>query len=208
MFFSGLFSVRKQFYSFLFILFSLSSASQVYFNNMEQTPDSGNWIGMRSIDSGLAFSGHKFSHTDSLLPYGIGIEQEFPENLKLKNTVIDISGYVMTDNINSKALYVVTLIDDNKETVLWKGIPIVNAIDEANIWYYFSDSIIIPASITRKSKIKAYVWNQNRNYSTNIDDLRFEFKELKNPTFIPKIDVQETSSAENKIITQNSFYQY
>ena len=206
MFISGLFSARKQFYSFLFILFSLTSTSQVYFNNMEKLPDSGNWIGTQSIDSGMAFSGYNYSHTDSLLPYGIGIEQEFPKNLKLKNTVLDISGYVMTDNVNNRALYVVTIIDDNKETLLWTGIPIGNVIEEANNWYYFSDSIIIPASITTRSKIKAYLWNQDRNYSTNIDDLKFEFTELQNPTFIPELVIDTVNSLDNKVLAENINY--
>lgn len=206
MFFNVLFSLRKQLYSLILLLFSISSVGQVFFNDMESMPESGNWIGMRSIDSGHAFSGEHFSHTDSLLPYGIGIEQNFDENLVRKNIVLEISGYVMTNDVNNRALYVVTVVDENNETTLWKGIPIGIENNYANNWSYFSDSIIIPASLTTNSKIKAYLWNQDKKYSTNIDDLKFEFKVLSNPTFIPLISIDEISDTGNEVLFNNRFY--
>lgn len=203
---SSLFSVRKQLYFLIFLLFSLSSSAQVYFNNMEQTPDSGNWIGLQTIDSGYAFSGNYYSHTDSLVRYGVGIQQKFPHNLVHNNTTLIISGYVMTSHKNNSALYVVTIVNDNKETTLWKGIQLSKALIDTNNWYYFSDSILIPASLTVNSKIKTYLWNQNKKVSTNIDDLKFEFRQFKNPSFLPAIVVDEVNSQEKKSLFSNNFY--
>lgn len=194
---------------FLFILlYSTLAYSQVYYNNMEETPVKGNWIGLQTVDSGFAYSGRNFSITDSLEPYGIGIEQEFPRALLHNNIFVLISGWVKSNVKNNQALFVVTIINDNA-TVFWKGIPLSSVLIEKNNWHYFSDSILIPANLTVNSKFKAYLWNQDSATVTGIDDLRIEFRAFDNPTFIPEItnsipkNVNENSS---RILFTNSYY--
>ena len=166
------------------ILFSLSSQSQVYFNDLEDKNVKGNWIGLSTIDSDSAYSGTYYSKTDSLNPYGLGIEQRFPNDLHRTNTMLTISGYVKSNLKNNHALYVMTLTN-GKETLLWKGIPLAPIFKEKDIWYYFSDSILVPANLTSNSKLKAYLWNQDKSATTGIDNLKIEFKTFDNPTFIP-----------------------
>lgn len=181
---------RKLIIYFVFALVVLSDSvvaqGQVYFNNLEDPLVEGNWIGLNTVDSGLAYSGWHYSQTDSLRPYGLGIEQAFPAGLARANTKVLISGRVKSNVKNNNALFVVTLVN-GEETLFWKGIPLAPILNGENIWCYFSDSTLIPADLTSKSKLKAYLWNNDGKSSTGIDDLRVEFKAMDNPTFIPKI---------------------
>ena len=194
---------------FLFILLNSTIAqSQVYFNTLEATPDEGNWIGLSTVDSGFAYSGNNYSITDSLKPYGLGIEQLFPKPLLHSNVLVLISGWVKSNIKNSRAIFVVTLVKD-KKTLFWKGIPLNSVLSEENHWHYFSDSILVPASLTSESKFKAYLWNQDRASVTGIDDLRIEFMAIDNPTFIPELtnyipkNINDNSS---RILFTNSYY--
>jgi hypothetical protein len=180
---------------------------QVFFNNLENKQFSENWIGLQSIDSGNAFSGIYFSKTDSITPYGLGIEQSFPIDVINKNTIVVFKGYVKSNNVNNDALYVITLVDDNNSTLLWKGIGLSSVMYEKDNWYQFMDSIIIPANLTERTKLKAYLWNQNKKSITSIDDLEIEFKPLINPSFIPDLNPltgQNTTSTHP--IYSNDYY--
>ena len=88
----NLFSVRKQLLALLFLLFSLSIHSQQLFNNLENDSAIGNWIGLETKTSGDAYSGTFYSRTDSIIPYGLGIEQGFPEEVKGRNIFLKILG--------------------------------------------------------------------------------------------------------------------
>ncbi len=202
----------KPFTTLLIILiissFPAIAQNHVYFNNLEDVPTNGNWLGLSTIDSVSAYSGNYFSKTDSLKPYGLGIEQLFPTELIRKNTMVKISGYVKSNVVNNNALFVVTLIN-NGETLLWKGIPLAPVFVDKNTWYHFSDSILIPANHTVDSKLKAYLWNQDKIAVTGIDDLKFEFKAIKNPTFIPAFADEfndKQINASKKILFTNDYY--
>ena len=188
--------------------FSVIAQNHIYFNDLEDVNIKGNWLGLTTIDSAVAYSGFYFSKTDSLKPYGLGIEQSFPNDLTRKNTMIKISGYVKSNTTNNRAMFVITLMN-NGETLLWKGIPLAPVFTDENTWHHFSDSILIPASLTVGSKIKAYLWNQDKSVVTGIDDLRIEFKAFDNPTFIPAFadEFSEIKSSSNQnILFSNSYY--
>jgi len=192
------------------VIFSFSGIAQshIYYNNLENVNTNGNWLGLSTIDTIQAHSGMYSSSTDSLKPYGLGIEQGFEDDLHYKNTMVYVSGYVNSSIKNNNALFVITLINNNG-TVVWKGIPLSHIFTDTNTWYHFSDSILIPAKFTSNSKIKAYLWNQNKKAITGIDDLKFEFKAINNPSFVPNIISKEdikTAGNLTKQLFSNNFY--
>ena len=195
---------------FLLIIYSFSGISQnyVYFNDLENSQTEGNWLGLTTIDSAAAYSGLYYSKTDSLRLYGLGIEQSFPVDLVRNNTMILISGYAKSSSKTNNAMFVGTLTK-NGETLLWKSIPLSPIFLNENTWHHFSDSILIPANLTVDSKIKAYLWNQDKTATTGIDDLRFEFKAFDNPTFIPAFadELSETKDTKSeKVLFSNNYY--
>ena len=200
--------ITTLFFTVIVSSFSAVAQSQVYFNNLEATSVDGNWIGLRTIDSSSAYSGIYYSKTDSLKPYGLGIEQQLPDALARTNTMVLLSGYVKSNKKNNNAMFVATIVADN-ETLLWKGIPLAPILKNKHVWYYFSDSILIPANLTSKSKLKAYLWNQDKNATSGIDDLRIEFKKFRNPTFIPVLTDIVSENTVNKSSAKlftNSYY--
>jgi len=64
-------SYGKKLLIIIFLSFSTSLFSQVYFNDLEGLNHQKYWIGLSTIDSGAAHSGYYLSHTDSLNPYGL-----------------------------------------------------------------------------------------------------------------------------------------
>lgn len=173
----------------LLLLITLSfetSFSQTYFNNLEGSFDNQVWISTSTIKTGFSHSGTHFSLTDSIQPYGLGIEMDFPEARRGQNTIIEIKGWVKSNVENPNANYVITIVD-NSENVVWKGIPLSKIISGKDQWFRFIDSIFVPADITATSKVKAYLWNAGKKHEVGIDDLRITYKEMQTPSFIPEL---------------------
>ncbi len=208
MFILDLLSVKKQLIILIhLLLLSLPSTGQVFFNNLEETTVSGNWIGLQTVTTGSAFSGIHYSKADSVHPYGLGIEQKFPDELLNKNTVVVFSGYVKSHSPQNNSLFVITIVDDNNNTLLWKGITLPIVLIDNDNWHQFTDSIIVPANHTINSGIKAYLWNRNKSDVTYIDDLKVSYKPLNNPSFIPLL-TKKTNSKELSTTTlyRNAFF--
>ncbi|MBC8320436.1 MAG: hypothetical protein H8E34_06925 [Bacteroidetes bacterium] len=201
-------------YLFIKLLFLLlatsiinSASSQTYTNDLEASTYSKIWIGTATIDSGLSYSGSHFSITDSLQPYGLGIEMHFPEERRGQNTIIEIEGWVKSDEKNAYALFVITIENDGKST-FWMGIPLSPVLKEKDQWFRFNDSISVPADITSTAIIKAYLWNTGKMHKVGIDDLKFTFREKANTSYLPKIKPANylPNSAEEVLLFNSGFY--
>lgn len=199
-----IFNIRYLLFAVLFLLYG-KLFSQVYFNNLDFPDKNINWIGMQTVDSGAAYSGYYYAHTDSLNTYGLGIHQSIPENLISKNTVLVVSAFARSNNRDNDALYVITIENERGKTQLWKGISPGFDNNNTESWTFFSDTILIPASITKNTKIKSYLWNKNRKNSTDIDDLKFEFSRHANPTFVPNYSLVATDGISSSIYSNNYY---
>ncbi len=154
----------------LFHVFGFDAIGQVFSIHLEDSVYSAPWIALQNIDSGYAHSGDHFSLADSSHPYGLGFESGFPEELRGANTVLLIEGWIKSNNTDDEALFVVSLIDDEKQ-VFWKGINLKHFIQDENKWYRFTDSLFVPAGFTKHSVIKSYLWNNDKRDEIAIDDL-------------------------------------
>jgi len=127
--------------------------------------------------------------------------------LKGKNVVLKIGGWVLADTNNAYAFFVVTLTENGTQ-VFWKGIPLHDYFKEKDKWVMFSDSIAIPANITKNGIIKAFLWNASHKHKVGLDDLSFQFREMKNPSYLPLIDAdQKTAMASSSnLIYSNNYY--
>ncbi len=190
---------------FLILVVSFANA-QVLFNSLEDSTYASHWIGLQTIDSGFAHSGTHFSVIDSSNIYGLGLESRFPETVQGKNVQLKISAWVKSDVPFDEAIFVLTL-KDAEEDFLWKGIKLDTLIKESKHWFYFSDSLIIPANISKSAIIKAFLWNNDGKNSMGIDDLKFEFIAIQNPSFFPQIKEGDYSAdLPDNPVFENSFY--
>ena len=196
--------------SLLIVLQILSGSifSQTYFNNLEQADSSGIWIGVGTIDSSFALSGKYSAISDSLHPFGLGVEMSFPNEVKNQNTLFFLKGFVLSDTVSPYALYVIT-IENKGESAFWKGIPLQNIITKKDTWFSVSDTVLIPAAITKTGKIKVYLWNAGKKSRIFVDDLAVSFEPYQNPSFLK--DVLSVSNYSNRMegntIFKNNFYQ-
>ncbi len=182
--------------------------SQTFRNDLESADSLHRWINTNNLDSTNSHSGNYAAFTDSVHPYGLGVEMMFPKSTRHKNTNLYIQGYVFCDTIHPDALYVVS-IENNGETAFWKGIPLKNILNHTQRWAFFSDSVTIPAAITKTGKLKIYLWNQGQKSRVLVDDLTVSFKPLHNPSFLHDVDTlsEYVTLTNQKLIFKNDFYQ-
>ncbi len=196
---------------FIFFIFSLIEFSgvkaQEFFIHLEDSVHSPVWLNLQTIDSGYAHSGSHYSVADSAEQYGLGIESKFPEKFKDKNTWLKVEGWVKSNKIADKASFVTSLLLDNKQKY-WQNFYFSELIEQAETWYFFSDSVKVPASITNDGKFKAYLWNNDFKDTIAIDDLKISFAESKNPSFIPIIpeEKNQKSKGNKDLLFSNDFY--
>ena len=201
----GVFLRRISLPAVLFLA-SFSSSAQVFFNDLEDSVNAKHWIGLQTIDSGFAHSGTHFSRVDSLIPYGLGLESRFPASVQNSNIRLKVSGWVKSEVAHDEALFVLSL-KEGSEDLLWKGIELAPLITEENQWYRFSDSMNIPANVSTTAIIKAYLWNSDGKNRMGIDDLKFEFIPIQNPSFFPEISERKyASTLPDKPVFQNYYY--
>ncbi len=182
-------------------------SAQSWFNGLDTYDTGVNWINVKNIDSSAAYSQTLFAKTSPALPYGLGVDDFFPPEIKGKNTIVKISGFVKIPDEKSSGLYVVTL-EKNGKTLFWKGIDLSKVVKDSMHWFRFADSVLVPANITRYGKLKAYLWNNRKMGDVFIDDLKFTFLPFENPSFLPLItyENQDAASKNGEVLFQNAFY--
>ncbi len=196
-------------FAVIFLLFSSYFAqAQNWYNNLDDSISAVYWINTQTAESKGALSEKVYAFTDSLFPYGLGVENEFPDNIKGKNAMVYFSGRAKYFGDTSRGIYVFSVID-HKNIVYWKGVLLSKYKAGSGDWFRFSDSAFIPANMTKEAKIKAYLWNNHPQKPVDIDNLDFRFVIIKHPTFLPEVPettVEDTSPLFYKILYQNHFY--
>jgi len=196
---------------FLVVLFVLLIGTtvfpQTFKTTLEDSTFSEMWIGTKSIDSGYSHSGTHYALTDSLNPYGLGVEMLFPEEKRGKNTLLEIEGWVKSDKANAYSIFVFS-IEKQGKTVFWKGIPLSPLLAEKSKWFRFYDSVPIPANLTSSGKIKAFLWNAGRKQKIGIDDLSISFREKESKSFFPEFNSTDYSQRTypEKLLFSNDYY--
>ena len=201
-------------FTFILCAFFISDISflngQVLFNDLEDSTSADvPWINVQLSDSGVAHSGYFSSvNTGVENPYGLGIEMPFPDEVKNKNTIVKISGWVQNRGGGGESTFVISL-DGKEKSWFWKGIDLSKIMLKKNRWFRFSDSLLIPTNVTAGAVFKAYLWNRAKNDTIAIDDLKFEFSPFANPSYVPglKSEQLDDTPVKGNILFANNFYQ-
>lgn len=201
-------AINKTLFSLLSLLFLISQIQgQEFFNNLENSSYPAYWINTQTSDSGFAHSGYHYSVADSMQHYGLGIQSEFPEEMKGKNLWVKVEGWVKSNKTNDHANFVISLINKGQQ-VYWRSVDLKPLFQKIEAWYYFSDSIKVPASVSQNGQFKAYLWNSDGKDIVALDDLKIEFGTYNDPTYIPNLNIHENNPAGqgDKLLFSNSFY--
>ncbi len=189
------------------LFIGLHGFTQTFCNTLDKSDSVNHWLGTSFIDSTVAHSGLYAAYTDSIHPYGLGVEMLFPPGVQNKNTVLTVKGYVFSRTAKPDALYVVS-IENNGETAFWKAIPLKNILSQKQTWTPFRDSVTIPADVTKSGRLKIFLWNKGRKSKILADDFSISFKPLQNPSFLMDVDTLAAyvSLARGKVLFKNDFY--
>ena len=192
------------------VVFSASGNlfSQTFINTLELPDTTGIWINKQFVDTNFFRSGTRSAYTDSLHPYGLGVEMKFPEGIKNHNANLLLEGYVFSDTVAPNALYVVS-IENNGEVAFWQGVPLSKLIMKKKKWFLFSDTVVIPADVTNTGRLKIYLWNAGRKSRVLVDDLSITFKPYPNPSFLKDIETPQNNNFRTvkTLLYKNGFFQ-
>ncbi len=179
--------------------------AQTFYTDLESKSFDSCWLGLQTVDSGIAYSGNNASVTKTGQPYGIGFSDKFPEEVSGENVWLVFSGRVFADSAKASALFVVTLEEEGKSKY-WHGIQLMPAYQQPGQWHFVTDSILFPASLSKTATIKAYLWNQTPKIPVWVDDPEVRFRLHRNPSFIPELpDI--IVAEESTTLYANAFYQ-
>lgn len=199
--------------AFLILLSPVNLFSQerllVIRNDMDSPTESFPWINMTTLKQGDAFSGKNYSSTNSSSPFGLGYQGAFPEACRNKNLHILISEYLRTNVIGNEFLMVVSIFSGDS-IVFWNSFNVSDRILKKSNWTNIRNEINIPATFTQPNfTFSVYLWNKDGKGVVDIDDLQFDFEEMKIPSFLPEGFVKNTiESGWQKLTARKDFACY
>ncbi len=199
--------MRKQiFLIFIFILIGFSSSfSQLlqWENDLDGHVSSLVWENTHTVlrDS---LTGNHFSRTDSLNSYGLGIKKQIPQELTFRNLDITISLSTRTLFQNIPFSLVFSIVN-NDSTIYWISYP----ISSNSNWKSTTIKITIPRNlILPENSFSIYGWNSSGKNYVDIDNLKIEFKELVQQTFLPEIKIPENKGQGQVLLAGNNSFNF
>ena len=155
-----------------------------YFCNLEDSVAAEGWINYDSRSSDAARPDQHFSKTDGQHPYGIGLEIPFPPDLILRNVRLAVRGqFRITERLSNNS--VVVSVMQNDSLIFWQGRNVTEKFGQVNQWNSFYETVLLPRSITKGTRIKIYLWNEDGKSETWIDDLEIFLSSVELPSFLP-----------------------
>jgi hypothetical protein len=143
------------------------------------------WVNVSSIISGDAFSGTRYSSTDSVNRYGFGYTSAFPENCQEKNLIIQYTAQLRSAGKSSEA-GIVTSVTYGDSAVYWSFENFNGKLKDLNKWTAVSGQLRVPRKFTGPEyKLSVYLWNKDGVTRFDMDDLVLSFSELQMPSFLP-----------------------
>ncbi len=187
----------------MFIAFT--AKAQVFYNDFENrhewmTP----WFNLHIVADSSATEENYVCICDTIHEYGLGFGinagRDFPnQNVGFKYD------FLFKADANTQADIVVS-IDDSLRNRYWAAYPLADYMTDSAEWSQVQLDLNFPASYTRGSEIKVYVWNKGKERLV-FDDAKLEVKPL-HLSFLPKSDsiVQKEYDKEKYFVLREDPY--
>ena len=187
----------------MFIAFT--AKAQVFYNDFENrhewmTP----WFNLHIVADSSAAEENYVCICDSVhefgLGFGINAGRDFPnQNVGFKYD------FLFKADANTQA-EIVASIDDTIRNRYWAAYPLSDYMNDTAEWSQVQLELNFPASYTRGSEIKVYVWNKGKERLV-FDDAKLEVKPL-HLSFLPKSDsiVQKEYDKEKYFVLREDPY--
>jgi len=190
----------------LLLLLPVFSIAQHFENSFEANQNQTFWLNTTIVPDSTAYQGDAYNLTPANQEFGFGFQLDSYEILDSHHSIdFKLSGWLRFDQPAEKAFYILTINRDDK-LLLWHAFDLTANFTTANEWFYFSDSLSIPADLLQNSKLKTYLWNTSK-INIAADQISHRFSPAHIPDYLPKnIDF---SAAEGipKVLAQNQFFE-
>ena len=161
--------------------------AQVYTNDFENRQEwNAPWFNLHIVADSSATEENYVSICDSMHEYGLGFGinagKDFPnQNVNCKYN------FRFKADVNTQADIVVS-IDDTVRNRYWAAYPLSNYVNDTTDWSQVQLDLNFPASYTKGSEIKVYVWNKGKE-RLFFDDARLEINAIPQPSYLPDNEV-------------------
>ncbi len=169
--------------------------------------ETANWPGhfaSKPAHDSTARSGDQLLPIESHHTYTGLLDYQLPDSIQNQNLKLQFKAWFRLDSLPSHAIVVISFEDGDK-LLYWHGVRIDDQADTTDSWFLVQDSVKVPASYTRGSKLKLYIWNQAHT-DFFLDEVSLSLSPLVLPAYMPEMNWPEAEGMP-EVLTQNRFYE-
>ncbi|MCK9453072.1 MAG: hypothetical protein M0Q90_15365 [Bacteroidales bacterium] len=190
----------------LLLFLPVFSIAQHFENSFEANQNQTFWLNTTIVSDSTAYQGDAYNLTTANQEFGFGFQLDSREILNSHHSIaFKLSGWLRFDQPAEKVLYVLT-INRNEQPLLWYAFDISSSYDAVSKWFYFADSLSLPADLLQNSTLKTYLWNPSKiNIST--DQISHNFSTAIIPDYLPESIVFHENEGSPKVLAQNRYFE-
>ncbi|MBZ0243329.1 MAG: hypothetical protein K8F24_08965, partial [Bacteroidales bacterium] len=190
----------------LLLFVPVFSIAQHFENNFEIDQNQSFWLNATIVSDSTAYQGDAYSLTAENQEFGFGFQLDSREILNSHHSIdFKITAWIRFDQPAEKAFYILT-INRDEQLLLWHAFDLTAGYTTANEWFYFSDSLSLPADLLQNSNLKTYLWNPSK-INIAADQLSHSFSRASIPDYLPEnIDFSESEGIP-KVLAQNKYFE-
>lgn len=190
----------------LLLLLPVISIAQHFENSFETNQNQSFWFNTTIVYDSSAYHGDAYNLTTSNQEFGFGFQLDSREIHESYNAIdFKLSSWLRFDQHAEKAFYILT-INRNDELLLWHAFDIAKDYTADNAWFYFSDSLSLPADLLHNSVLKTYLWNPSK-INIAADQVSHSFSPAAIPDYLPENIAFAETAGTPKVLAQNHYFE-
>ncbi|MDY0077183.1 MAG: hypothetical protein RBR87_07880 [Bacteroidales bacterium] len=190
----------------LLLLLPVFSIAQNFENSFEAKQNQTFWLNTTIVSDSTAYQGDAYNLTTADQEFGFGFQLDSRKILNSHHSIdFKLSGWLRFDQPTNKAFYILT-INLGDKLLLWHAFDLKTNFTTANEWFYFSDSLSIPADLLQNSTLKTYLWNPSK-ITIAADQVSHSFRPARIPDYLPKNITFRDNEGSPKVLAQNRYFE-
>jgi hypothetical protein len=190
----------------LLLLFPVISIAQHFENSFETKQNQAFWFNSTIVSDSSAYHGDAYNLTAANQEFGFDFQLDSREIHESYNAIdFKLSSWLRFDQSAEKAFYILT-INRNDELLLWHAFDIAKNYAADNAWFYFSDSLSLPADLLQNSVLKTYLWNPSK-INIAADQASHRFSPAKIPDYLPENMAFVEKAGTPQVLAQNHYFE-
>lgn len=168
---------KKYVYLFVISYVFFSCSSEKSENPLTYSCDVDNvfyWSGKEECKKIKGHTGEYCAFVDSTKEYGFGFKMSPSEISDKPLRKVRFTTWILSDNPASQVAYVLSIEKDGK-VFLYKGIKVVDFMENKNEWFQVVGEVEIPDNVPKDADVLLYIWSPDKSYAL-ADDFEISFE--------------------------------